>query len=252
MPRRTPAIMLPRLLSVSILCAAAALGAWADNPWKEKRYTDWTMDDVQRILSDSPWVKISFVDAPWIKGDPHFIYTMPPSCPGRPSFERPTRTPPSWNLGPLTSSVVGYQVAWTSARAFRAARLRLSVLCKQTDPDEGDEALENEPDDYVITVQSPDMRPFEGLSEEALTASTNLMLKKTKTKVPPSRVRLGLGPDRQTVYLLVFIFPKTTDSGEPLIAPDEKEIEFVCQANKVTVKAKFQPPKMVTSNGQDL
>lgn len=233
-------------------CALMAVAAWAGDPWKDKPPAQWTMEDVQKILSDSPWVKTDFVDAPWIKGDPHYVYTMPPSCPGRPSFETPSRRPPGWNVAPLTSSVVGYQVTWNSARTVRAARFRLSVLCDQADPEDEEEALEREPDEYLLSVQSPDMRPFEGMDEEAFTSNTYLLLKKTKTKVAASNVRIGYGPDRRAVFLLVFTFPKTTDSGQPTLGPEEKEIEFVCQAGKVAIKVKFQPSKMITGNGLDL
>jgi hypothetical protein len=226
--------------------------AWAGDPWKDKPPAEWTMEDVQKILSDSPWVKTDFVDAPWIKGDPHYVYSMPPGCPGRPSFEAPHRKPPGWNVAPMTTSVVGYQVTWNSARTVRAARFRLNVLCDQADPEDEEEALEREPDDYLLSVQSADMRPFEGMDEEALTNSTYLLLKKTKTRVQPSGVRIAHGPDRRAVFLLVFAFPKNTDSGQPTLSPDEKEIEFVCQAGKVVIKTKFQLSKMAANSGLDL
>ena len=88
--------------------------------------------------------------------------------------------------------------------------------------------------------------------EDALKKNTYLLLKKTKQKVVPDRVVVVHGVDRQSVYRLTFQFPKTTDSGEPVITPDEKEIEFICQAGQTTVKAKFQPPKMVGQKGADL
>jgi hypothetical protein len=31
--------------------------AWAEDPWKEKLWTEWTQDDVKKVLLKSPWVK---------------------------------------------------------------------------------------------------------------------------------------------------------------------------------------------------
>ena len=243
--------MVSRLLSLfTFLLLALAL--YAGDPWKDKPYTDWTMEDIQKILSDSPWVKTDWVDAPWIRGEPHYIFTMPPSCPGRPEFGGPRTQPPGLNLTPMTQSTVGYQVTWNSARTVRAARVRLAVLCQQADPDEGEDALEREPEEYILSIQSPDMRPFEGLDEEALEANAYLLLKKSKAKLSPGKVRIGHGADRRSVYMLVFSFPKTTESGAPTIPPDEKEMEFICQAGKTTIKVRFQPPKMIARQGLDL
>ena len=242
--------MRARIFSVLVVMIFAG-AVRADEPWKGKAHTNWTLEDVQRILSDSPWVKNVFVEAPWLKGEPTYVQTMPPSC-GRPDLNTPMRPPPGWALAPPTISVVGYRVMWNSAWTVRAAHLRLAVICKQADPDDDEEALENEPEGLVISVTSLDMRPFDGMDEDALKKNTYLLLKKTKQKVVPDRVVVVHGVDRQSVYRLTFQFPKTTDSGEPVITPDEKEIEFICQAGQTTVKAKFQPPKMVGQKGADL
>src|SRR5260370_28012908 len=40
-----------------LLPVCAALLAAADEPWKDKRFAEWSEDDAKQILSDSPWVK---------------------------------------------------------------------------------------------------------------------------------------------------------------------------------------------------
>jgi len=237
---------------LSMAFVAAAAWAGSGDPWKDKDYTQWTMEDVQKILDDSPWVHIANVDAAWIKGQPQYLSPLPETCTGRPEMNKAMRTPPQWNLGTMAESVVAYQIAWRSARTMRAAQFRLAVLCGRAEADQGDEVLEQEPEQYIITVSSPDMSPFDGMSDEALLQNTYLTMKKTKQKVSPEKVVIGHGMDQRTVFRLTFAFPKKSDSGEPLIAPDEKEIEFLVQAGKVAVKTKFQPPKMTAKKGVDL
>jgi len=233
-----------------LLLAAIAFSVWASDPWKDKPFTEWTMDEVRRILSDSPWARSAKVDAPWIKGEPHFLYGVPPSCSGRPDWENPSQRPSV--LGPMTQSIVVFQVNWESARTMREARIRLAVLCKELDPEDAEEELDREISGYVMTVSAPDMRPFDGLEEDAIAANTYLLLKKSKRKIAPSRVIVGRGMDRQTVFTLTFEFPRTTESGEATISDDEKDVEFVTGAGKVAVKTKFSVSKMVSRNGTDL
>jgi hypothetical protein len=240
------------VVSLSTAVLAAATWAATGEPWKEKEYKQWTMEEAQKILNDSPWVHTANVDAAWIKGQPQYLSPLPETCTGRPDMNRPMRTPPQWNLGTMTQSVVAYQIAWRSSRTMRAAQFRLRVLCGRAEEEQGDDALEQDPEQYIITVSSPDMSPFDGMPEEALLQNTYLMLKKNKQRVSPEKVVIGHLMDQRTVFRLTFTFPKRTDSGEPLVAPDEKEIEFVAQAGKIAVKTKFQPQKMAAKSGMDL
>jgi hypothetical protein len=243
-----------RNLGGLVLVGLLAAAVWANDPWREKAYTDWTMDDIQKILSESPWVRTADVDAPWLPGAPHFLSVLPASCGGRPDLSKAMRVPPQAAMGPMTESVVGFQVTWFSAHTTRAAKLRLAVLCKQidTDSDEADDVLSRPQQYYVISVTSPDMSPFDGMDETALGQNSYLLPKKTGKKVNPAKVLIGHGRDAQTVFNLTFEFPRNDSTGEPLITPTEKEVEFGVQAGKVTVKVKFQPPKMMDKNGLDL
>ncbi|HWQ03015.1 MAG TPA: hypothetical protein VNL38_00915, partial [Candidatus Nitrosotenuis sp.] len=44
----------------------AALAA-AQEPWKSRPYTEWTAEDVRRVLDDSPWARVVTVDVTWRK-----------------------------------------------------------------------------------------------------------------------------------------------------------------------------------------
>lgn len=154
-------------------------------------------------------------------------------------------------MGTPTQSVVAFQVTWQSTWTVRAAHVRLAVLCDGWN-EQGEDALEQEPSQYVINITAADTSPFDGAKEETLLQNTALTLKGSKRKLVPEKVVIGRGLDQRSVYRLTFVFPMKTESGEPSIGPDEKELEFVNQAGKTTVTVRFQPPKMVRKTGVDL
>jgi hypothetical protein len=233
------------------LASVVALAISVD-PWKDKDYKSWTNDDVQKILYESPWVKMVEVSAPWLKGRTQYLMPMPVDCDGRPDMTRGDRTPASWAMG-STESVVIYQVVWQSARTVRAAKLRESVLCGRSNGERGEEMLEEQPDNYVVTVHSPDMTPFKGMDEDALIKATSLWPKKTSKKFAPESVVINrYSNSGGAPYMLTFKFPRKAENGEPTIANDEKEVEFASQAGKFSLKTKFQMQKMTVKNGPDL
>lgn len=236
----------------SILLTTVLGPASSSEPWKSKDYTSWTKDEVQQILYESPWVKMVEVSAPWLKGRMQYLTPLPADCDGRPDMNRGDRTPTSWTLGG-TESIVIYQVTWQSARTVRAAKLRESILCGRGNAERGEELLEEQPDNFIITVHSPDMTPFKGLDEDALTKATSLWPKKTSKKISPESVVISrYGNSNGSPYMLTFKFPRKAENGEPIIANDEKEVEFASQIGKFTLKTKFQLQKMPGKNGPDL
>jgi len=235
-----------------VLCAVATAVAFSAEPWKTKDYKAWTQDDVQQILYESPWVKMVEVSAPWLKGRTQWLGPVPVDCDGRPDMNRGDRTPTSWALG-NNESIVIYQVTWQSSHTVRAAKLRESMLCGRGNTERGEELLEEQPDNYTITVYSPDMSPFKGMDEDALLKATSLWPKKTSKKFSPESVMISrYGGANGAPYMLTFKFPRKSDNGEPIISSDEKEVEFSSQAGKFMLKTKFQMQKMSIKNGPDL
>lgn len=243
-------VLFARLLCL-LAIAAAALTAWATEPWKDKEYKAWNQDDVQKILYESPWVKMVEVGAPWLKGPMHYLTPLPSDCNGRPDITKNDKTPTAWAMGG-TESIVIFQVTWQSSRTIRAAKLRQGVLCGRADAERGDDLLDQEPENYIITVHAPDMTPFDNMEEEALIKSSYLMSRKTQKKISPESVNIGRYGNGKSVYMLTFKFPRRTDSGEPIFSADDKEIEFASQAGKFNLKTRFQPQKMLGNKGPDL
>ncbi|HEY7405137.1 MAG TPA: hypothetical protein VIB39_16540 [Candidatus Angelobacter sp.] len=244
---------LRRIVAFAVPVLACVLTfAVSNEPWKDKEYKTWTQDEVQKILFESPWVKMVEVSAPWLKGRMQYLTPLPVDCDGRPDMNRGDRTPTSWALG-NNESIVIYQVTWQSSHTVRAAKLREAVLCGRGNAERGEELLDEQPDNYIITVHSPDMSPFKGMDEDALIKATTLWPKKTSKKFAPESVVINrYGNSTSAPYMLTFKFPRKADNGEPLIAVDEKEVEFASQVGKFSLKTKFQLPKMTVKNGPDL
>ena len=226
--------------------------AGSSEPWKDKEYKAWTQDEVQKILFESPWVKMVEVSAPWLKGRMQYLTPLPTDCDGRPDMNRGDRTPTSWQLGG-NESIVIYQVTWQSARTVRSAKLRESILCGRGNAERGEELLEEQPDDYIITVHSPDMTPFKGVDEDGLAKATSLWPKTSSKKLNPESVTISRYGSRDGApYMLTFKFPRKSENGEPTISNGEREVEFASQIGKFTLKTKFQMQKMTVKNGPDL
>jgi hypothetical protein len=94
---------LSALLSLVLLTfTARPVHAFKDEPWS-KDYKSWTNEDVQKILYESPWVKMVEMGAPWLKGPTHFLTPLPMDCNGRPDMTK-DRTPASWAMATRSRS----------------------------------------------------------------------------------------------------------------------------------------------------
>jgi len=74
------------------------------------------------------------------------------------------------------------------------------------------------------------MRPFQTADEDTLKKSAELIGKKSKEKISPTKVQINRTADGKKVQAVAFIFSKKADNGEPAIPEDEKSVDFVCNA----------------------
>jgi hypothetical protein len=253
MRKEMPVARLPRV-SGSTFCLLAALlllsglARATDEPWKGKRYDQWTDSDVQRVFTDSPWSRTATITRTWL---PLSAKDFPVSR----SLDGAARKLPK-GIEQSDDATLGtdliFNIYWGSSRVMRAASARQSVLHgDQKDLDVAKYA--NEPQaEYQIIVQSKDMAPFVRKDEKFFQANAFLQLRKTKEKLLPSHVRYERGEDGLLVVAAVFFFPRKTPSGEPTIDSDEKSAEFNCRIEGSTLRANFEPRKMVDGNGPAL
>jgi hypothetical protein len=244
---REEGVIMKRIV-VLVLAAAATPAAWAGSPWEDTPASQWTMADTTQILTDSPWVQEAHVPAPWIKGEPQVLFPMLGGCEGRLD---PNERPHPYS-GSGFQSVVVYRVSWVSAKAYREAKARRAVLCKEIEQDDADTFVEqNGSDDYLIFVQSPDMTPFEGSDADTIAKGAMLSGKKSGRSVHPSSVDVQ-NAGRTRVFGVVFHFPKNTADGQPTVAPDENQLTFDYKAGKSEVRVRFRPKDMTLGDASGL
>jgi len=273
--KRTTIVLFAVVLLVSV--------AYADDVWKSKPYQQWELKDVQKILADSPWAHLVHVTASWRKpGDTTLPLEPGGTTPGNygtqsgsgasgggatsvPSSGSMPGGPSSANSGSLAQNQAilnsantpeaTFAVRWFSAHAVRQALARAQVLSGAMTEADAAKALADEPTEVAITVVGQDMTPFLTVEEKDLAAKAFLQPKK-QGKIPAAHVSIQRIPgrkpdDRTSIAAVVFYFAKKSASGDPVLAPNEKNVEFLCEAGKATIKTSFDLSKMALSSGPD-
>jgi len=249
----------PLISGVSILVLAVL--AWAGgDPWKSKPYTQWDKNDVQAVLQVSPWVKANVsaagawhpdgtvaADSVQGTGSPAGGVggkgaTSDGALPGQTGG-----TAKNMNAGPQM-----YNILWWSSRIIRQAEVRSAVLRGLMTPEQAEQALAKEPEFYQVDVAGPNMYIFQKRGEDAFKDAAFIELKKpSKRKVNPVSVVFQKDANGNVIGA-VFNFPRKDSGGEPLINPDEKEIDFSLRVADAWIRVAFNPKQMVDNKGQDL
>jgi len=240
-----------------------AVAAWAGDAWKDKSYKDWDEKDLRKILNDSPWARQIHVDAIWSQAHPSVDEGVPasdnppapsggsesgrtggataPSAPGAYGEPEQARTPQTVFL-----------IRWVSARTLREAIGRSAVLRGAAPESEAEKFIAQQPPEYQIAVLGPDMTVFGQANEKSLKEKAYLLSKRSKKKLPPSRVDVQHSQDGKQIVSVVFSFSKKTEGGEATIALDEKGVEFICPVGQAVLKTNFELQKMANKQGVDL
>lgn len=233
--------------SSSALLLFASLACAGDVPWKGKAYDEWDEKDLQKVFTDSPWVRTTTITRTWVP-------LTAKDLPNEPIAGRDRGLPGTLDRSAETSvgGELNFHVFWASSRVMRAASARKAILhggMKHVDV----EKYASEPqEEYQIVLQSEDMAPFFRHDEKFFQANAFLEIRKTKLKIAPSHVRYERDEKGQLVTSAVFFFPKKTSSGDPTIGRDEKNVEFNCKIEGSTLRVNFEPQKMVDQNGAAL
>ena len=254
-PRTNSLLRFETLSKQVALLLALFLGAtlvWAgDKPWKSKPFQQWNEKELQTILTDSPWVRVTTIQRTWlpvsekeVAPDPQInggVRQMPPAG-GQAGGSAPIRA------GEGSWRELNVFIFWQSSRVMRAATAREAVLHgEKVDA----EKYASEPQsEYQIILRMEDMTPFVQHNEEFFKSSASLQMKKGKSKISPSHV-LYERNQKGGIQDAIFFFAKTTPSG-PAISGDETDVQFSCKIADSTVRADFKPRDMVDQSGSDL
>lgn len=238
----------PSGLFVALLIGATLLYA-GDKPWKAKTYQQWDEKDLQAILTDSPWVRVTTIPRTWLSVAEKDVAPDPQINGGGRQMPAPGSAENTARAGEGSLRELNVQVFWQSSRVMRAATAREAVLHgQQVDVDKYVSEPQSE---YQIILHMEDMTPFAQHNEEFFQNSTFLQMKKGKSKISPGHV-LYKRNQRGLVQDAVFFFPKTGPSGLPTISGDETDVQFSCKIGDSPLKAEFKPREMVDRSGPDL
>jgi hypothetical protein len=239
---------------VLLACLVLAATAWAGDPWKDKTYKEWDEKDVNKILADSPWSRPVTVPAFWLSGGSSMATAGGRSGGGEAAAGEGAAgqgaTGATGTSGSGGVPEAHFTVRWGSARTTREALARLAMLRGMSET-EAEKLMSLPATEHQLVVYGSDMAPFAKSDEKSLMEKTFLKLKKNKQKISPSRVEIKRAPDGKKTSGIVFYFPMKSEAGEPVIAPDEKGVEFECRTNEVTIRQNFEPQKMISKTGPD-
>jgi len=243
---------------------------WADDPWKSKPYTHWDQQVALKILNDSPWAKETRVDATWREGAAGSSGSGGSGFPGSTGARGRTAADTSAG-GPTTGSGTAavdstrtpqlgdpsavpqavFLIRWGSSLIMRQAVARLALL-RGSPQSAVQKLLEQEPTEYQLVVAGQDMTPFAEEEEKVLQSKAYLQPRRSKQKLAASRVEVSRSPDGKRVVSVSFFFPKTSPTGEPTLAPDERSVEFSVPMRRHNLKCGFDLQKMSGPQGRDI
>jgi hypothetical protein len=239
-----------------ILLAASAAILTAGNPWS-KDSSQWSAEDVQRILTDSPWSKIAGATLDNPPDDSEKGVELPP---GNQSGDRNGATDGRWDGGVSrntggTLPTLPVRVRWDSAGPVVGA-------WQKSGEKDGTGVLTGEQlkQYYVIAVVGlvagknpkrparPAISSSDGnapLDPEELLAgikSQSHLYFRNKPSIRPDDVKLD-----PTTGALRFFFPRTSP-----IELDDKEVMFTTHYGRLKVSERFRLKDMVYKGGLEL
>lgn len=248
----------------------AALYASSSEFWREKGYTQWTSDEVDKMLSDSPWAQSAKASSQQqqsqsrgmgrrggMGGGGMGIPGMGGGGMGRGGGGYPS--------GGQSMPQVTATVRWQSALPVREALLRQQSGVTKPDDAQVAASLTAPMNGYVIAVMGlpetpPSSRSNGGYGrgtdtdrdDDSTARTTNSRDDTTDHSLDQVKTATYLSrKDKATLFAdkaqrdkdgvtLLFTFPKTTP-----ISLDDKEVEFVTRYGSLEVKRKFKLKDMV-------
>lgn len=221
-------------LVVSLLAGAALVAA---DFWEERDFTAWSDEEVQVMLTDSPWTRNVTILVGG-RGD---------AAPGDGGDDllRPGTAPHRFGGGAFQAiPSANVTVAWSSAMPIKQALVRRAFGLVSPIPHEGQQMLAYEDPFYAVTVVGlPPSFDGLGLRKDAIRAATMLARKDKAPIVPENVLVFADGAMRVT-----FQFPKT----DP-ITLDDGVVEFITTLGPGSdIRTRFELEAMVVNGRLEL
>ena len=214
-------------LSAMLLVLLGSGVLWAGDPWKERPYTEWTEEEVKKILRKSPWAKV-------------LIRHLSQPNPDTEVMESRTPGIKEQRFGQYYYSL-GTKVQWASSRTFREARWRHAQLVGLSPVVE-----HRRVEDYIVIWVVPDLHGSWFSAGNTSYGSFSERLRPTETPdayLEPRRSKQKVLPVSVNYLANAFelIFPRYLD-GKPIFGPNEKKVGFHCKVMlQLTSQGKLLP-----------
>jgi hypothetical protein len=238
-------------LAIVLLSIGSTLTVWGKDFWEEKPFTQWSEQEAMKLLSESPWARTQTVMAGTMSGaqqqsNSDRVKSLPRvGSPGSNSGAGLSQTGVSFGAG----DSVPLFVRWHSSVRLRQALGRLGQLQQNVPEAEVRKFAEAPVEDYQIAVTGPMLDAFNQMSLASFQEKTFLTSKKNQAK--KIALKSYVAPKDRQDGVALFSFSRLID-GKPALTPEDDEVEFVAQANKINLKAAFKLAKMMTDGKPDL
>jgi hypothetical protein len=197
--------------------------------WDEKDFTSWTPQQIEKILTDSPWAKKATI----VVGSLREAETSGGFSSGGAGFGGGGGAGRGSDGGGEFSGVrrLTTTVVWISALPVRQAIARLRAGVDAPVLPGEDEAF------YVVAVAGMPTRVAQAGTLGEVMEKTAL---KSKRKEPIKPADIRIVPESQQTVRVEFVFPRSN-----AITLDDKEIEFVTKMGAADITKKFGLAEMV-------
>ena len=244
-----------RFVLLALSAGAVAFGLSAAESWTSKDYTQWSDQEVQKVLNNSPWAQKISVGYDSSNSGGHGGRAgggggggMGGSGGGmgggglnggsvsRPRNAGADETQSSSSGGPRMEVVV----RWESALPVKQARLRAQFGDKLPHPGDPTYTLDQLDKDYVISLTGLHGRGSHDPAErhDSLLSSTRLLVK-GKGAVPAEDVKFDSASEAFTIK---FLFTRAAP-----IDLDDKEVTFQTAVGNLKIERKFKLKDMVVN-----
>ncbi len=230
--------------------AALAICTLASDAWKTKPYEKWTAQEVEKILSDSPWAKaILLPNYPYLNGDSHETDKQVKIGKADDPVTDPLAIPSA--LTRTFKPEGTFVLRWNSSRTMRRAIYRDAVL-HGLPADFAQHYLLDAPEQLELVLVAVGQTLLPPVEESTLLKETFIQLQPSGEKIYASRVRVRDLVDARGDEGYVFDFPiKSTESSHALLR-SATVVEFFTQVGVRKFNAKFHTAEMVNRDGSDL
>ena len=218
-----------------LLFAGITLG---EDFWVKKDFTQWTDEEVRRIMTNSPWSKETTVNAPAAefgsRGPERSAAPVDVDTNGGGGGGgrggRGRRGGGDDASSTLTQAQITLTVSWRSALPLRKAVVKNRIGASSEVPADLQQSLSKEPEDYIVVVTGVPAAMARKIQDPVRLNRSSLKVGKRAPIVPKS---VDFQARTQSVDVL-FIFPK----NEPITLED-KEAELDLLLGPMEAKKKF-------------